>query len=372
MDEIYAQMKAILPTDIDVSEGSHTWNLTRPTALVAAELCEFVLPQVIQLIFPETSYGEFLDAHATARGMTRKAPTAALGEITIKGVPGTVVPAGSVFSTASLNNEDPSISYTTIAQATVDSTGTVTTALQCMQTGTIGNTPANTIILSSSSNTRIESANNLQAVTGGTDEETDEELIARISEYDQMQGDSNIGNIADYKRWATSVEGVGSAVIIPANDDTGLVTIVVTNQNEEPASSELCTAVYNYIMSPDNPNNRLAPINANISVIAPQPISIGVKATVELSDEATIEGVKILLFNNLSQYLPQALADEELRMTRIGAILSATQGVIDFSGLEIGIKNGGTIEYGTSNIPIVATQLPTIAAEDITISEGTV
>ena len=59
-------------------------------------------------------------------------------------------------------------------------------------------------------------------------------------------------------------------------------------------------------------------------------------------------------------------------MTKVAAILSGTSGVNDFSGLQIGIDTEGTITYGTSNIQIESTQLPTITENDITLTEGTV
>lgn len=75
-------------------------------------MCEFVLPEVIKLIFPEWSYGTFLDEHAKGRGITRRAATAAIGKITITGTAGAVIPAGSLFSTASVNGE-PSVDFKT-------------------------------------------------------------------------------------------------------------------------------------------------------------------------------------------------------------------------------------------------------------------
>lgn len=368
VDDVYETMSGILPADIDNSEGSHTWNLLRPTALIAAELCEFVLPQVIQLIFPEWSYGEFLDAHASARGMARKEATAATGDITITGVPGTVIPEGSTFSTPSQNNEDPSIGYLTMEQATIPEEGSVTVDVQCAETGTVGNTGAGTIILLSSSITGITGITNQAPTSGGTEAESDEDLIARIEEHDKTMGDGYVGNVSDYRRWATSVAGVGNAAVMPASDDSGLVTIVITDSNGDPASETLCTTVYNYIMSPGNPNSRLAPINASVSVIAPQAVAIGVKATVELEPEATTEAVSAAFFTNMTEYLPEALSDGEIKITRVAAVLSGTDGVDDFSGLEIGIKTGGTVSYGTSNIPIETTQLPTVASEDITVT----
>lgn len=371
-DDVYEEMQAVLPPDIDSSEGSHVWNLTRPTALVIAELCEFVLPQVIQLIFPEWSYGEFLDAHARSRGMTRKAATAAIGNVTITGAENTIIPAGTTVSTASLNNEDPAVAYQTTEEATIPISGTVTVPIVCAQTGTIGNTNPNTIILLGSTVVGIYSVTNEEAVSGGTDEESDEDLIDRIEEYDQTQGDSYIGNISDYKRWAMSVSGVGNAAIIPAQDSSGLVTIVLTDANGNPASSQLCTEVYDYIMSPDDPTQRVAPINAYLNVIAPETIAIGAKATVELTEEATMDAVQQAFIENMIQYLPEALADGEIKITKVAAILSGTTGVNDFANLQIGIDTEGTITYGTANIQIESTQLPTISSDDVTLTEGTV
>ena len=371
-DDVYASMRAMLPDDIDSSEGSHTWNLLMPTAMVASELCEYVLPQVIQLIFPEWSYGEYLDAHAQVRGMTRKEATPATGEITITGAENTVIPVGSMFSTASLNTDDPSISYVTTEAATIPATGSVTVSIECAEAGSQGNTAANTIIFLSSTVVGITGVTNEDPVTGGTDEESDEALIARIVEYDQTQSDSYVGNIADYKRWSMSVAGVGNASIVPAQDATGTVTIVITDANGDPASEDLCTAVYNYIMRPDNPIARLAPINALVDVVSPTTVDIGVQATVEIVEDAVLSDIAAAFQTQLNAYMTEAMTDQEVKITKIGAILSAIDGVNDFADLQIGKGSEGSITYGTSNIPITATELPTVTENDIDLTEGTV
>lgn len=371
-DDVYSSMRGILPPDIDSSEGSHTWNLLRPTAMVIAEMCEVVLPQVIQLIFPEWSYGEYLDAHASTRGMSRKEATPATGEITITGLVGTVIPVGSTFSTASYNEDDPSMSYATTEAATIPASGSITVDVQCTDAGTAGNTNAGTIILVSSDLINITGVTNAAAISGGTDEETDEALIARIMEYDQTQSDSYVGNAADYRRWAMSVDGVGSASVIPPATDTGLVTIVLIDSNGDPASETLCNAVYDYIMSPDDPYSRLAPINAALDIVSPTTIEIAVKATVELTGEAVLADVTAAFQQSMAAYMSEAMADSEVKITRVAAILSATTGVNDFSDLQIGEISGGTATYGTTNISLTATELPTIAESDITFTEGTV
>lgn len=368
VDDLHQVMKGVLPADLDMSEGNHAWNLTRPTAIIASELREFILPEVIKLAFPEWSYGQFLDGHAKARSITRRAATAASGEITITGEANLTIPAGSLFSTASVNDE-PSVDYKTMAEVKIPESGSVIAAVECTQTGTVGNTTENTVVLVASKLTGITAVTNEDPITGGTEEEGDESLINRIMEYDKSQGDNYVGSVADYKRWATSVPGVGEATIISAQDDSGLVTIILTDANGEAATEQLCNSVYNYIMRPDDHGERLAPVNALLSVVPPSTMAIIIKATVELDSDATVESVKAAFMQKLAAYLPLAMDEQEIKYTKIAAALSAAAGVNDFTDLQIGLKGEA---YGTANIPITTTQLPEVSEEDIEITAGTV
>lgn len=370
-EEVFALMKTTLPADLDLSAGGHAYNLTMPTALVVSELCEFILPEVIKLIFPEWAYGEFVDYHARVNGMARRSAIASSGEITITGVPKTVIPAGSMFSTTAVNGE-PSVDYITLEAATIPDSGTLTVDIECVQTGTVGNTDPGTIVHVSSRLTGITSVTNEKEVTGGAEGENDESLISRIVEFNKNLGESYVGSAYDYRRWAMSVPGVGSATVISAKDTSGLVTIVITDANGDPATEQLCSTVYNYIMRPDNPYDRLAPTNALLAVEPPATMRISIKATVELTEEATMEAVKTAYMAQLALYLPVALSDGEIKYSRVWAALSATDGVNDFSGLQIGLKNGETVTYGTSNIAITSNQLPVIEADDLLLASGTV
>lgn len=368
-DDNHKLMQSVMPADIDMSEGGHAWNTTRPTALIVAEVCEFILPEVIKLIFPQWSYGEFLDEHAKDRRLIRKAANAAFGQLSISGDENTFIPAGSLFSTAAVNGQ-PSVDYETLEDATIPDTGTVIVDVQCTQTGIIGNASENTVVLLSSNLFGITEITNPEAITGGTEEETDESLILRILEYDRSLGDNYVGSASDYKRWAESVDGVGNATIIPAQDTSGLVTIILTDANGAPATEQLCTTVYNYIMRPDSPYDALANVNTILSVEPPTTMEICIKATVELKDDTTLESVKEAFAAQLASYLPLAMDEGEIKFTRVAAALTATEGANDFSGLQIGLKSDGT--YGTSNIAISTRQLPTISVEDLILTSGTV
>lgn len=367
-DEVHRKMLALLPSDIDASEGGHVWNLTRPTALIIAEMCEFILPELIKIIFPESSYGEYLDGHAKLRHLERHKATEATGAITITGEAGTVIPSGSLFSTASINSE-PSVAFATTSKVTIPQAGSITAPIKCTEPGVIGNTPANTIIFNTSAIPWISAVTNENPTGGGADQESDESLIDRILEYDQNQGANFVGNASDYKRWATSVDGVGDAKTVPPEDDSGLVTIILTDASGQPASEQLCEAVYNYIMAPNNPDMRLAPVNASLSVVPPQTLSIAVKATVELGENYTIESARAAFFDTLSAYLSSATESSEIKYTKVWEALSSSGGVSDFTNLQIGIKGES---FGTVNIAVPSMSVAVVSLDDIDLTEGTV
>lgn len=370
-EDNFKKIAAILPQNIDLSAGNHAWNMTRPTALGMAEICEAILPRVLQQIIPSWSYGTYLDGHAKGRNLTRRGATRASGNITITGKEGTIIPTASLFYTAAVG-DDPSMEYASLVSATIPAEGIVTVPVECTSFGIVGNTPANTIVMHSGKVKGITAITNEEAVTGGTEEENDESLRARIEEADRSQGNSFTGCPADYKRWATSVPGVGKATIIPAQDDSGLVRVLITDANGDPATTNLCNAVYNYIMRPDNPDKRLAPIGASVAVSPPDTITIIIKATVELAEGATIEAVKAAYLAKLAAYWPVAFGDGEIKYTRVAAALASVEGANDYVDLQVGIKDGDLIHYGTGNIRVSAAQLPTITESDLVLTAGMV
>lgn len=366
VDEIHERMLQQLPEDIDKSEGGHPWNLTRPTAYEAAYMAEFVVMEAIRLIFPKFAedYADIMVYHAEMRGLERKAATYATGKITITGQAGTEVPAGSAFSTASVNGE-PAVEFQTTDTVTIGTDGNVIAEVRAVEAGTVGNVPANTIILKANKITGITGVTNTEEISGGTEEEDIKSLQARIMDYDASQGISFVGSEADYKRWAMEVNGIGNAVIIPAQDESGLITIIVTDSNGEPANETLQEAVYNHIMRPDAPAERLAPINGgNINVVAPETISINISVIVEPTGSVTLATITDNILSALKTYLVEATGDGEVKYTRIGSIISSMEGVNDYRNL---LLNGGT-----SNVAISNQQLPAIDKDHLTVTEGTV
>lgn len=365
IDEVYEKMMSVIPADIDKSEGSHHWNMTRGTAYLCAYWAEFIIPEALKTIFPMycENYASVMEDHAKSRGLVRRAATKANGVLTITGKNGTEIPVGTMFSTTSVDDE-PAVEFVTTAPAKIGAAESVDVDILAVTAGTVGNVPENTIILKANKITGITGCTNASETTGGTDEETVLSLQARITEYDSMQGLSFAGNPSDYKRWAMSVNGVGNAIPIEAQDDTGLVTIVLTDSNGNPANDLLIDEVYNYIMRPDAPSERLAPVNAYLSVVPPTTIELNISVTIELEEEATIEDVKTNLLTAMKNYLVEATETGEIRWTKVGSAISKVKGVADYKDL---LMNGST-----DNITIDITHLAVVEEDNLNLTVGNV
>lgn len=361
-DTIHQRMLDTLPADLDKSEGSYAWDFTRPTAMEHARLKGFEMNEAVKLIWPQFATGIYLDYHGEIRGLPRKEGIAATGFLAITGKAGTIIHRGDQFSTESVN-DFPNLLFQSVYDYEIPDSGSINIKIECMKVGTIGNVSQNTIVLMATLNTGIQSITNPDYLSGGIDKEDDDTYRKRLVSYDKNRDSSFIGNVGDYTRWASSVNGVGSVKVIPAQDDTGLVTIIITDGNGNPAPTELCTEVYNYIMSPDNPIERLAPINAFLKVSHPETLSITITATVELKN-GILEEVKSTFIQALREYFKRAISDNEIRYTYICNIIGDIPGVYDYGNVMVnGLQK---------NVPINSNVLPVIDEENIILTSGAI
>ncbi len=249
MDEetIRARMLENLPGDIDKTEGGFASDFTFPAAIEKADAM-IVLNEIIQIFFPEWTYGEYLDMHARAAGLSRKSATAASGKLKVTGVEGTLIPKGFVFSTPA-TAVTSNVEYATLEDAVIPGDSeerTVYIDIQCTENGPVGNVPANSVTLMASPIGGIADIPNEDAITGGTDDETDEDLRQRIMEHDKSNESSFVGNDADYKRWAKEIDGVGSVAVVPEWEGagTGTVKLIIMDANGDPANEKTLKDVY--------------------------------------------------------------------------------------------------------------------------------
>jgi uncharacterized phage protein gp47/JayE len=356
-EEIHEKMLSNLPEDIDKSEGGFPWDFTRPTAIEIAELKEYVLVEVLKSLSPVTCEESYLlDYHADGRGLVRRESVNATGYVTVTAKAGLVIPLGYGFSTEA-DDEGNTIDFVTTEEVTVDSLGNAKIPIEAAEGGSASNVGVNTIVL----HTGDETGELLDEIISVTNEEADDDTLReRIVEYDRSHDISYVGNVADYKRWALSVPGVGAVTVIPAKDDSGIIKIILMDQNGVPASKQIQDAVYNYIMRPDSESDRLAPPNAVLEITAPETVVVNISAVVYLR-EAEIGDVQNDLKAALQSYLLNVSSnDSAVRISAINSILGAVSGIYDYDSVQI---NGVS-----KNVDLESGQMPVLGT--VTITEG--
>lgn len=361
VDAIHEKMLDVLPADIDKTEGGFPLDFTRPTALIASELLEYYAPRLIQMMFPQGAEGEYLDLWATVAGVRRKAATYATVVLHITGVPGTEIPADTVFTTASVDGE-ASIEFVVDSDYEIDENGECYVNVVAAEAGASSNLSAGVITVMSEPISGVESVTNPDRASGGTDEETDEDLRERVMAAFEKNDESYIGNDADYKRWAESVDGMGTAIVISEWEGPETVKIVCINANGEAASQSLLDAVYNLIMSPDAPLERLAPPNVILTVAAPEFVGISYGVTVELAYGFAADTVQANFQEALEAYYKTISDAGEVKYTKVCSLLSACSGVDDFADLTM---NGDTL-----NIAVSREEYPETISITITTASG--
>lgn len=325
-DEIHEKMLGNLPEDIDKSEGGFPWDFTRPTAIEISELKEYVLVEVLKSMFPVTCEESYiLDFHSEERGIVRRESVNASGYVSVTGKPGLIIPLGYGFSTDA-DDDGNTIDFVSTEEVTIDSLGNAKIPIEATEGGSESNVGANVVVLHTGDETGelledITSVSNDNPITGGLDEESDDTLRERIVTYDRSQSNSFIGNPSDYKRWAMSVAGVGAVTVISAEDTSGTVKIVILDQNGDPASKSIQDDVYDYIMSPNDKDSRLAPINAVLSIVTPVTLKINISAKVYLKG-IELKDVESTFRNKVQEYLlNNALEDLIVRVSAISDLL---------------------------------------------------
>lgn len=165
---------------------------------------------------PFTCDGEFLEAWAALKGVTREPATAATGSAVFAATAGTI-PAGT-----ELTRQD-GVTYTTNADASVSS-GSITVAATCTTPGAAGNCANGTVLTLGTAIAGVQSGGAAStAFTGGADVETDDALRTRMLQ--TYAAPPQGGDFADYIEWAEQTPGVTRAWVTPNGMGAGTVVV---------------------------------------------------------------------------------------------------------------------------------------------------
>ena len=323
-EAIHEALLSNIDDSIDKREGSIAYDLTFPTAIETGNVY-LALNAVIELASPETTYAEYLDMWANAFGVYRKPATYATGTVTLTGPVGTVVPSGTQLQTSA------DIFAVTTEEVTLGATPSTVTA-RAETPGSAGNVAVNAMnALAPGELYGIVTVSNATQFDGGIDVETDEALRARF--FEKARKPAASGNAQHYREWAMAVPGVGEAAVYPLHAGPGTVKVVILDADLRPPSSDIVNRTIAYV-------EENKPIGATVTIEGAVDLVIDVTATVTLKAGYEADDVATAFKTALAEYLRGlAFTGEAVRINRVGQLLIATDGVVDYTNLRL---NGGT------------------------------
>lgn len=328
---IHESMLAELNDSIDKREGSVAHDLLYPSA-IETSLAYVELDAVLMLGFAETTEGYWLDLRAGEFGVTRKPAAKAEGSVVLTGPADTLVPVDTLLMT---DDEEPV--YFLTKDEVVLTGGTATVVAEAQIGGADGNISAGRITtLAPGDLYGVVTATNSLAFSGGTDEESDEELLGRLK--DRVQKPATSGNANHYIQWAKEVVGVSDAKVYPLWNGPGTVKVVLLSSDRKTPNQTVIDAATTYIES-------VRPFGATVTVAGVVEVPINVTVTLTLQAGGDLVAIKAEFEQALTDYLEElAFTDAVVRYSQIANLLLDIPNVIDYSGL--------TVNEGTGNLVI--------------------
>ena len=325
--------------NFDKSLGSWTYDIEKA---VAIELNEHVVltDDIIDKINIENLTGDELTRFIFQRtGVMRVAATKASGTVLIKATNATVVNVGDLFAA-------DDVFYEATETTTITAPGQYRINVQAVEFGSGGNVPVGAINAFPTTLVNVATVTNESAFENGFPEETDASLRQRY--YDKLQRPGKAGNKYHYREWAQSVAGVGKVKVFPRWDGPLTVKVAVLDVDNELASTQLITDVFDYIETE-------RPFGADVTVVTGEALEIDVSATFTFKNGYAFAQVEAFIKEKLTAYFKTIAFDEDLTyisQAQIGRELLSVEGIEDYANL--------TLNGSTGNIPISEIQVPTI------------
>lgn len=359
---ILAEMLDLIPAMYDKRDTSPIPTALGPAAYII-EGMYVILDQMQSQAYVGTATGSDLDLAAALGGLTRRAATPAvrLGEFN------TAVTLGDRFST--MNGAD-SINFV-VTEATDDTTKWWLTAETA---GTIGNQYTGPI-LPITAISGLTTAELTDIIVDGSDEETDDELRARLTL--ALQEKPFAGNIASYRKMLLELEEVGGVPlklsgvqVYPVWDGAGTVKCSVIGSDYLPISNELLGLLQTAVDPTVNSGEGIgmAPIGAQVTMATPSSVTVNIAATLSLSG-TTIESVQTLINTAIGKYLTEIRTEwgtpdagnnysSTVFLARVIAAILTVSGVTNVSSVTI---NGSAADLvltetaSTQQVPVLGT-----------------
>ena len=326
-------------------EGSTTYMQYSPMTIelenVKLQLDEVVNRNNIVSAY-ENGYDEEVVKYAEEEGVDRKQANSATGKQTFFGTPNTIIPVGTKFG-----DEANGRMYETLLNGKIDITGKCTILSISCDKGYKYNANIGTLNYLPIAISGVTGTTNEEKFTGGTDEETIDDLYNRYLL--KVRTPATSGNKFNYEQWALEVDGVGYAKCVPAEEigKGGVVRVIIANGNKKAADEDLIKAVYKHIDS-------VRPIlSGTLQVVTVTEIPIDITGNIELDTSVTLMDVQATFKGLVQEYFDdQVYKNKKISIAKIQAMLIDIDGVLDCSDIKIN-GNASNVNIAEEEIAVL-------------------
>lgn len=268
---------------------------------------------IARQIFADTADIDILETrHAAPRGINRKVAAFATGSVRVTGSVGSPVPIGTEAKSNS------GLSYITTVAGVIGSGGSADIAAKAALTGLAGNQIAGAALTLTAAPRGTQSQATIVSMTGGTDIETPESLLARVL-FDMRLPPSG-GAKHDYYKWALEVPGVTDAYVFVQRRAINGVDVVIETNGGLP-SAQLIADVTSYI-------NARCPLCVDLLVMAPTLLPVNIAGQLVLSG-TILSDAQVGCNSILQEYFATLQVGDVVRRVKVESLITSVTGVVD-------------------------------------------
>jgi uncharacterized phage protein gp47/JayE len=352
-EELMERKLALIDDKRDKRQGSIIFDALAPnaaeTAMFYTEL-EFLKNRT----YADTAQGNDLTMRCAERGIYRKPATKAifLGKFVDKNGNGISIPIGSRFHLEELN-------YKVISPK--ENLGEY--YVECETEGIIGNTYLGNLVPMEYIE-GLAQASLIELLTDGEDEESDEELRKRY--LSSFATDAFGGNIADYKRKISALDGVGGVKVYPVWNGGGTVKVVILDSGYRKATETEIQILQQKI----DPQKRgmgegIAPIGHKVTVDTVEEVFCNIQMQIILENDTDIPSIQENMKVWLEEYFLQLRKEWEESQGLVIRIRYLEARVLDIPGV---VDVAGTLLNGESqNLHLQENQVPILGEIEVVV-----
>lgn len=321
VEEIYGHMVTVFQQETGITLAGDGDMAVRLYAVAAQIYALYVQADwVNRQCFPQTAQGDYLELHASLRGLERRAAVAAQGiirfELDRAAEADLSIPAGTVCMTAGL------VRFETVEEVVIPAGETQTeTVAAAVEPGAAGNVASGTIRAMAVAPIGVSRCTNPEGFSGGVDEESDEELRVRVLEtYQRMP---NGANAAFYQQGAMSFPEVAAATVIPRPRGVGTVDVIIATAAGVPDSS-LIEQVQTYF-------EQRREIAVELVVRAPEIYNLDVAIQVQAAQNYDSETVLQAVESALRSWFDGRRLGQNILRAKLGDLIYGVDGVENYA-----------------------------------------